>query len=304
MTALSGQLDFDRTQLLRLLRPRKIRVFVKWARLALTVLCFLLLITCFFIPFRKLFMHQRDLGDFREKLSSAQALNETSNSGSEDHRSYKAIYEKSVFGKIDETKSTPAEKEKKPKTSLPLALVGTYVSDAASSEAIIENTKKREQDVFSIGDTIFDEAKLISIDSHQVEIERDGKREILSLEDAPDADGSGSPSVSNEGELFVVDESELNTALDNLPLLLTQARAVPYFKDGKSVGLRLFAIKSGSLYEKIGLKNGDILKNINGNSLADITEAMKLFEKLREERSISLEIERNREPVTYQYRIE
>ena len=102
---------------------------------------------------------------------------------------------------------------------------------------------------------------------------------------------------------FEVDESELNEALENIPLLMTQARAIPYFKDGKSIGLRLFAIKNGSLFEKIGLKNGDILKSINGNSLGDITQAVKLFEKLREERSIKVILERGRQDREFSYEI-
>ena len=86
-------------------------------------------------------------------------------------------------------------------------------------------------------------------------------------------------------------------------MLLTQARAVPYFKDGQSVGLRLFAIKTGSLFSEIGLKNGDILKDINGSSLADITQAIKLFEQLKQERSINLKLERGKQEVVYNYEI-
>ena len=67
--------------------------------------------------------------------------------------------------------------------------------------------------------------------------------------------------------------------------------------------MRLFAIKSASLFEKIGLKNGDILKSLNGNSLGDLSQAMQLFEKLKTERSISLMLERNREEKEFKYTI-
>ena len=86
-------------------------------------------------------------------------------------------------------------------------------------------------------------------------------------------------------------------------MLLTQARAVPYFRDGRAAGLRLFAVKSGSLYEKLGLKNGDILKTINGSSLADLSQAMQLFEKLKSERSIGITLERNSEDKEFKYEI-
>ena len=57
------------------------------------------------------------------------------------------------------------------------------------------------------------------------------------------------------------------------------------------------------MYEKIGLKNGDILKTINGNSLGDISQAMKLFERLKEERSITLTLERSKQQKVYRYQI-
>ena len=47
----------------------------------------------------------------------------------------------------------------------------------------------------------------------------------------------------------------------------------------------------------------NILKNINGNSLSDISQAMRLFETLREERSISMSLERNREDKEFHYQI-
>src|SRR5690606_25165144 len=137
----------------------------------------------------------------------------------------------------------------------------------------------------------------------RVELLRNGQSEWLVLEESLLGSDGPVDEAPEGSEEILVDEGELNTALDNLPLLLTQARAVPYFKDGKPVGLRLFAIKSDSLYEKVGLKNGDILKSINGNSLGDNSQAMKLFETLRQERSLTVTLERNRQTKVFHYTI-
>lgn len=157
--------------------------------------------------------------------------------------------------------------------------------------------------MFLIGDSVFDQATLKKIYQDRVEIERLGKLEVLKLDEFGGPDAGPGGGIANQGDDYVVDEAELDKGLENLPLLLTQARAVPYFKDGRSIGLRLFAIKSGSLYEKIGLKNGDILKSINGNSLADITQALKLFEQLKQERSINLILEREKQDREFKYTI-
>lgn len=235
-----------------------------------------------------------DIAKFTSKVEQDTNINVAS-------RNYSSIASKNIFA-IEQPKSivkpTPIPK----KSDAGLTLIGTYVSKGEPSQAIIEHTKKRTQEVFEKNDKIFDEGKVLAIYTDRVEIERNGKTEVLTLDDSAASLSSGS-SDSDQQEI-VVDETELNKALDDLPLLLTQARAVPYFKDGKAVGLRLFAIRNGSLYQKVGLKNGDILKSINGNSLGDISQAMKLFEKLKEERSIALVVERNRKEQTFRYSIQ
>ena len=118
------------------------------------------------------------------------------------------------------------------KSTVALALIGTFVSDPSSSYAIIEHEKKKEQDSFAIGDKIFDEAELVKIDVEHVEIKRNGEIEILTIDDSPVPSSSSGVSTGVEDN-FVIDETELDQALENLPLLLTQARAVPYFKEGQ-----------------------------------------------------------------------
>lgn len=216
---------------------------------------------------------------------------------------YKSISNSLLLGEISGNPTPkPTETIARPVAQVGLSLIGTYITLGESPYAIIENQKAREQDVFNIGDSIWDVAKLVAVYPNRVEIDRSGSIEVLMLEEGTGS--SGGASEESDGDAIKVDQNELDTALENLPLLLTQARAVPFFKDGKAIGLRLFAIKRGSLYEKIGLRNGDILKSINGNSLGDITQAVKLFERLREEKSISVDLIRNRQEQKFTYSIQ
>ncbi len=217
-------------------------------------------------------------------------------------KDWKVISQCSVFGPLGKP-AAPTQSNLPPPSPLSLTLVGTFVTGGQEPYAIIEDKKKQNQDMFLLGQSIFDQATLKQIYQDRVEIERLGKIEILKLDEFGGGDSSAPGGISAQGDDYVVDEAELDKGLENLPLLLTQARAVPYFKDGRSIGLRLFAIKSGSLYEKIGLKNGDILKAINGNSLADITQALKLFEQLKQERSINLVLERDKQDREFKYTI-
>lgn len=206
------------------------------------------------------------------------------------------------FGPLGKAAPSAPSASPTPKSPLMLALAGTFIASGQEPYAIIEDKKKQTQDMFLLEQSVFGQAVLKKILEDRVEVERNGRIEVLKLDDFGGRD-SGQGSISNEGDDFVVDETELDKGLDNLPMLLTQARAVPYFKDGRSIGLRLFAIKTGSLYEKIGLKNGDILKSINGNGLGDISQAMKLFEQLKQERSIMLVLERDKQDREFRYTI-
>lgn len=210
------------------------------------------------------------------------------------------ILEKNIFGPLNVAPTPPATQQKTT-TKSNYKLVGTYVGLGETSSAIIEDPRKGVQEVFQLNESVFDGGKLSLIRSDRVEISSGGQTEVLLLEEGA-ADNKGGGTTAS-GEEIVVAEADVDAALANLPLLLTELRAVPYFKDGQAVGLRLFAIKSGSLFDKIGLKNGDILKSINENSLADFTQAIKLFEKLKAERSLKVHLERNKEEKTFNYAI-
>lgn len=214
--------------------------------------------------------------------------------------SYSEVSNSNIFGTIKTggTTAPPAV----PATNTTLKLVAVNESSNGVKFAIIEDTKSQNQDVFSISDQIFGGGKLLEVGPDSVKIDRGGKIEILALaEGAPSAGGGGSPEL-NQTDFSVADE-EISSALANLPQLLSQARAVPYFRNGTSIGMRLFAIKPESLYEKLGLKNGDIILSVNENSLSDPAQALKLFEQLKTERAINVKLERNSQVSEMRYSI-
>ena len=91
---------------------------------------------------------------------------------------------------------------------------------------------------------------------------------------------------------IVLSFQEVDEAFDSFPALLKQARAVPYFRSGEILGMRLFSIDKGSLYEKAGLLNGDILRSVNGKSLVDPTDALSFLSILRQKKNVALGVER------------
>lgn len=67
----------------------------------------------------------------------------------------------------------------------------------------------------------------------------------------------------------VMTMSELNAIRSDPTALIAQVRGVPYFRDGKALGVRMFAIRQGGIYEKLLFRNGDIITSINGSPLVE-----------------------------------
>lgn len=197
--------------------------------------------------------------------------------------SYSIIEQRNLFAAAKD-----AQVETK-KTNLKLRLVGTSIPDRSAPFAIIENKANQQQDVFEINEKIFKQAKLVEVLQDSVRIDNKGEIETLFLEEGK----TGGSTPTSSGEDMQISEAELEGALANLPQLLSQARAVPYFRNGQSIGMRIFAIKKGSMYEKLGLQNGDIILAVNETSLSDPAQALRIWEQLKQERSVNVKIERS-----------
>ncbi len=216
---------------------------------------------------------------------------------------YQVILTAPIFGRTRLDAPPPP----KPTTegTLKIRVVAINELSGGARMAILEETAKQSQDVFELNDAVFGQGKLVEIGPDLVKIEHGGKIEVIRLDDgsAVRSASSAPEAPSNDQTDFSVAEDELAAALANLPQLLSQARAVPYFRNGQSIGMRLFAIRSGSMYEKLGLKNGDIILSVNENSLSDPAQALKLFEQLKSERSIGVRLERNGQNMDMRYNI-
>jgi len=91
--------------------------------------------------------------------------------------------------------------------------------------------------------------------------------------------------------------------LDNLSKVATQARIVPSFKNGKPNGFKLFSIKPGSIYAKIGMQNGDVIQKINGYEMNSPDKALEIYQKLKTANSISVDFLRRGKTKAHSYNI-
>ena len=202
---------------------------------------------------------------------------------------------------------------------------GTMVADKAQwSMAVIVRNDTREPAVLSARDgnnEIFDDARIVAIRSREVVVRRRDHFERCTGEGDPAAPappppptpmvhGDDEPQTSEvtgvtkmSGTDYRVERAEVDKALANLNEVATQARIVPSFKNGRANGFKMFAIKRASIYDKIGLQNGDVIQKINGYEMNSPERALEIYSKLSNATSLSIELSRGSVTMTLNYAI-
>jgi general secretion pathway protein C len=113
--------------------------------------------------------------------------------------------------------------------------------------------------------------------------------------------GNGIRAVSEND--YEVPRTEIDRTLANLNDVAMQARIVPAFKDGQAQGFKLFSIRPDSIYSKIGVQNGDVIRRINGFDLNSPEKALEVYSKMKDASRIEIEIERNGAPIRKSYNV-
>ncbi|TET92048.1 MAG: PDZ domain-containing protein [Desulfobacteraceae bacterium] len=220
--------------------------------------------------------------------------------------SFQVITERNLFGSLDKASEdvNKEEIEDLELTSLKIALLGTVTGSEQNAFAVIEETDKRKQGLYKIGDSV-QNATVKKILREKVVLRVGTKDEILTMEEsaASRRDKGRRPSKSTErGTTITVSRKDIQSSLKDINKLMSQVRIRPHFKDGKSDGLSISRIKGGSIFSKLGLRNGDIVQKINGEPINSPDEVLVLYEKLKSGSRVSLEVTRKGEPKTMNYR--
>jgi len=231
---------------------------------------------------------------------------------------YSSIVDRNIFGiKPSAAIGSPEEMTPLPVQLPPLRvrLVGTIVGASEDSLAIIEDMGTKEQRLYHVEDIVGGDAKLIEVTRNEVTFLRGAVRETLTVQEEgapgqpmmPQASmpvPALPPQAAGSQSNWVLDKQEVTAALENLPQLLTKARVVPNLSpEGKNDGFRVVSISPASFYERIGLRNGDVIQRINGVEVKDPQTFMQVFNQLKDESNITMDLMRNSQKETFSYEI-
>lgn len=171
---------------------------------------------------------------------------------------------------------------------LGLWLVGTAVIDKpGESFAIIELQSTGKQGAFHEGDR-WREILIKKIQPGYVVIDTKQGERILHLGSA-----RGTRPSQSSLELVSLDRTEVDSTLPDHSQLMREIRVRRRFEGGQPVGFVIYKIEPGSIFERMGLNDGDLIVGINGRPFATTQQNVEFYEALKRGGTVSLEIRRD-----------
>jgi type II secretion system protein C len=123
----------------------------------------------------------------------------------------------------------------------------------------------------------------------------DAAANLVGLNDSFKEDGF----ERNKGKIQMTGMYRDNIVKNDLAKILMQATAEPFIgEDGQIAGFQVSQIDKGSIYDKSGIQDGDVITNINGNPLNNVPQTIKLLKNLKAESNFEVQLERNGSPLT------
>ena len=125
----------------------------------------------------------------------------------------------------------------------------------------------------------------------------------------PQAAGDSSPPAGDirvtrlADNRYSIDEAGVAQLTGNINQFMTQVRLIPFFEGNKSAGYRIAAIRPGTTFEQLGFQGGDVLQQVNGLDVSSPEKLYTIFQNLKDEKKVSVNILRQGQKNTLTYEI-
>jgi general secretion pathway protein C len=261
-----------------------------------------------------------------------------------DFPAYAVILESAVFApkdrlKLLETSKRAGEAEVETPVSFDtLMLFGTAVGRSGKNYAVIADTELKRQEVFKVGEEVFEKARLTRVKKDSAVLKADGeeftlmmptekrrkrnreakkeqpeKKRRLVRRSRPVPPDRRLPTEASESlfgvtkktgdKQWVIDRRGLENILKDMGKVLTDARLLPYSTDGELKGFSMSEVNPKGAFYLIGLRDGDILLKVNDSQIDSPAKGVQILSGLKGESSIQLDIIRGGKPTTLNYEI-
>src|SRR5215469_3555516 len=180
-----------------------------------------------------------------------------------------------------------------PQTSIPLVLTGTIAgNDPQNGLAILGQTAQTAK-VYAVGDNVPGGAKLHSVYSDRVVIDRNGQLESLALPRQLNTGNAPPPSsAALQGDNSSIER--MRRMISEQPGLLADVmRPQPVMDHGRMNGFRVYPGRDRMAFMRLGLRPGDQVTAINGTPLDDRDRGEQILQTLSSSSEAHVTVIRN-----------
>lgn len=225
-------------------------------------------------------------------------------------RDYAAIIEQNVFSPARSSSamqkslwdSSATAMVPSAEQELGLVLLGTVAGNPLLSRAVIQDGTSKIAQLYKIGEIVAG-ARVQSIENDIVILLHNGQSKILRLQMGRNDSQSQTEVSRSQTGTDVAQAARSATRVADVPpqqtgpveTILSNAVIEPYSVSGKTEGLKVSGLENLPMAKQIGLKNGDIVREVNGHQLTDKRKAYQVLKKARTQPSVSVELQREGE---------
>lgn len=193
-----------------------------------------------------------------------------------------------------------------------LRLKATMFTSSPNPLAIIEDTRSGQATMYELGDLIDGDFKIIDIARGEVSFKAPEGEFKLSFpagaiwqpQTALGDEDASWYKISRDGDIFVTDQATVSNALRRIREIMKEMKVSPHFIDGEKAGIKVTRLTPVGILKEIGIKEGDVVKDINGLKLNTPYQIFNAFRKLRNQQELTVDIIRGSQPQVLTYRIE
>lgn len=109
--------------------------------------------------------------------------------------------------------------------------------------------------------------------------------------------------VVDAGDHKIIDRSLVDHYAKNMADLEKNIGVKEIKKGNQITGFSISFVRKGTLFEKLGVKRGDIIKAINGQQINSYNAALNIYKELPEMNNMTLVIQRGKEEMELEYEV-
>lgn len=185
-----------------------------------------------------------------------------------------------------------------------LRLIGTVAGNASLARAIIQNSEDKSVKIHRIGDTVGG-ASLIEIREHEIVLIKGVIRKTLHR-----SSGQATPPAISKPRLT----ASIRPKTTPIPLpppptgpdtvvedLMTKTTIQPEPADSATPGLKITDLENVPLAKKLGLRDGDVIRGVNGQQVTTRQKAFQVMRKAKSQKRLTIELIRDGQEKTLSF---